>query len=296
MAISWFGILLLLVVAFFIVKGLSNPRSRPFVFGLLFVGLLAFFFVGMFSVRAVRIPDALPSVAVVNEAPWPPAYSSLQMTDAAKPQPSTPPVNESEDAASPQPPDWVKAEPKPHGNLYLMTRQTDPYTTLLECERDVPKAEQSALTEYAQLLLGNDQARYVHLSEGELRRLERERWAETRVIEIGGEARDMHIVHLLVGFDQAMQQNIRMMAENALVSERLKGAGFVLGSVLGFLALLWGGLSLLGPRQCTTSEANVAAPPAAAVARTGAGVYALALVGLLTAFVAIAAVAYCFIS
>ena len=215
---------------------------------------------------------------------------SSKSVAAAKP--STPPKDESDDAAPqpPQPPAWVKAEPKTQGNVYLMTRQTGPYSTTLECDREVPKALQSAASEYAQLLLGGDQARYVHLPESELRQLERERWVEPRTIELGGETKEMLTVHLLIGFDPALQQEIRTMAENAVVTQRLQGAGVVLGGVLGLLVLVWGGLSLMGGRQDVNPIQEAAAKascrrwtPAATVAMIIAAAVAVAtacLVGL----------------
>ena len=296
--ISWFGLILIVFVVFLIVKAVANPRSRPFVVGLLLMfGVAAFVLVGFRSVRqearmtewdqATRAETDHEAVIVQSSPPLPPGYSSMHSPRNGKisaasaklakanksdtsnkseksAKPSTPPKDESEDAAPqpPEPPAWVKAEPKSKGDVYLMTRQTDPYTTSLECEREVPKALQSAVSEYAQLLLGGDQARYVHLPESDLRRLERDRWIETREIDVGGETKDMLTLHLLIGFDPAMKDHIRTMAENAVVTQRLQGAGVVLGGVLGLLALVWGGLSLTGSRQCANPIQEAAAPAA----------------------------------
>jgi hypothetical protein len=169
----------------------------------------------------------------------------------------------------------------------------------MECQHELPEAVQSAVSEYAQLELGTDQSKYVKLPKSDLLKLEIGRWIETRKHDLGGEMRDMVTLHLLIGIDHSTQENLRIMANNAvaaervqaeneLVTERLKGAGVVLGGVLGFLALVWGGLSLLGPRQCATSEVNVAAPPAAAVARKGAAFYAIAFAVAFAIFIVIA--------
>ena len=304
--ISWFGLILIGFVLFMVVKGLANPHSRPFLLGLLGVGVAAFVFLGLFRVARVSTVDFDQArVAVENQrasviySPGPPpgyssatipvppmpGYSSMQSTEAVKPRkaktsadwakvakadnstkavksnaadkstkPATPPMDDSDDASPqpPQPPAWVKALPKTQGDVYLMTRQTDPYTTSLECEREVPRALQSAVSEYAQLRLGSDQAKNVRLSDNELRQLERDRWIETRAIDVGGETKDMLTVHLLIGFDPAMQQEISTMAENAVVTQRLQGAGVVLGGVLGLLAFVWGGLGVV----CRGREAN----------------------------------------
>jgi hypothetical protein len=277
MVISWLAIFVLIVVVFMIVKALVNPRSRPIVLGLLAVGLAAFVFVGFFSGRAVRVEysnmqateEAVPSPQRDSslEVPGPPpGYPQMHATESMKPKnsatsarvakstkpenkpdksakPATPPKEDSNDADR-QPPAWIKTEPRMQGGVYLMTRQTDPYSTTLECDRDLPKVLQSAVSEYAQLLLGNDQGKNVRLSETELQQLVRDRWVETRTIDIGGETKNMLTLHLLIGFDPARKQRILGLAENVIVAQRLKGAGVVLGGLLGVLALAWAGLRM----------------------------------------------------
>ena len=64
--ISWLGIILVGFVVFMIVKGLVNPRSRPFVLGVLLLGAVAFVFVGLFSVRQVRMVQSQQARAVMG--------------------------------------------------------------------------------------------------------------------------------------------------------------------------------------------------------------------------------------
>jgi hypothetical protein len=320
--ISWFGLILIVFVLVMIVKGLANPHSRPFLLGLLGVGVAAFVFLGLFRVARVstadfdqtRVAEENKGASVIYSPGPPPGYSSSTIpvppppsysprpsaetlkprkpkTSAAwaklakadysatavkshtageSPKPSTPPRDDTEDDA-PQPPQqpppaWVNAESKTQGGVYLMTRQTDPYTTELECEREVPKAVQSAVSEYAQLVLGSDQAKYVRFSESDLLGLVREKWDEPRRIDIGGESKAMHSLHVLIAFDEAMKPQLRTMADNAIVTQRLQGAGVVLGGVLGLLALVWGGLSFMGGRQ----DANLVHEAAAVAVKTRA--------------------------
>jgi hypothetical protein len=323
-------LIFLVFVIFMIVKGLANPRSRPFlVLGLLAIGLAAFVLLGYVGVRhtgmtefdRVRIVEENQRASANYSPPAPPGYSSMHSTELVRPRkaktsaapakvaklnksdasnkldtsakPATPPKDESDDAAPqpPQPPAWVKAEPKMQGSVYLMTRQTDPYSTTLECEREVPKALQSAVSEYAQLLLGNDQAKYVRFSESDLLELVREKWDEPRTIDIGGESKAMHTLHVLIGFDQAMKLQIRSMAENAIVTQRLKGAGVVLGGFLGLLALVWGGLSLMGNRQ-DAKAIQATAAPAAVKARAWPVVTVVSVACLFAAVIVLATLAF----
>jgi hypothetical protein len=176
-------------------------------------------------------------------------------------KPAAPPKEESDDDPPRPRPAWVNAEPRVQGGVYLTTRKTDPHVTTLECERDVSAALQSAVSEYAQALMGD--AGYVRLSASDMARLERDRWDEPRTIEIGGESKPMHTLHLLIGFDKKIKEHIldqaQNVAENVVVAKRLKGVGFVLGGVLGLLALSWGVLRLI-TKDAEKAKVGDAAP------------------------------------
>jgi hypothetical protein len=330
MVLSWFAIFFLVAVAIMVVKGLANPRSRPIVVGLLFIGVSAVFFLGFASVRQARMTESQLSVAAIESpqqppgypsdystAPPPPGYSprhsteamrmrkskssaaSAQVAKSTKPdnksadkstKPATPPKDESDDDALQPPPAWVKAEPKKQGNVDVMTRQTDPYSTTIECERDVPAVLQSAALEYAQLLLGNNQARNVNLSDFDMRGLVREQWDEKRMIEVGGEPKEMHTLHLLIGFDQAKKQRILELADNVIVTQRLKRTGAMLGGLLGLLVLVWGGLSMTGNRQ-DANQVQEAVVPTTAPTATKSSVWIVVGVSIACLFGGVIAIA-----
>ncbi len=192
---------------------------------------------------------------------------------------------------STQPPAWVKATPQQQGDVYLMTVHVGPYTTLLECQRELPKALQAAVAEYAELLLGDP---HVHLADDILQlSLERQRWVESRPIDIAGAAQSMVVLHVQIGFDPAMQRQIRFMAEHAtqhvLIMRRLAGAGVALGGVLGLLALAWGGLSMIIRRQETSRDTTSAEELAPAAATKSHRFSVLLVVGVIVAIAFLAA-------
>ena len=143
-----------------------------------------------------------------------------------------------------------------------MSQKVGPYTTPLECERDLPNTLQAAAAEYAELLLGRESARDVDLPGDFLPTLVRERWTERLTQEFGGAPQDMYVLHVLIGFDPPAQERIRAAGEHAVAVKRMRGAGAVLGGVLGLLALVWCGLSAFGGRQETKPpQESVAAAP-----------------------------------
>jgi hypothetical protein len=151
--------------------------------------------------------------------------------------------------ATAKPPAWIKAPAKLEGDVYMMSRQIGPYTTPLECERELPKSLRAAAAEYAELLLGRDQAGDVDLSDDVLKGLVRDRWIEHLAQEFGGAEQDMVILHVLIGFDRRAQDVIRAASEHVLVGRRMLSAGAALGGVLGLLALAWCGLGIFAGRH-----------------------------------------------
>ena len=114
----------------------------------------------------------------------------------------------------------------------------------MECERELPKALQGAVSEYAELSLGPEAAA-VRLPDDVLQQLVRDRWTEARPMEIGGGSQDMVSLHAQVVFDADMQQRIKAEAQRLVIDRRVQGAAVVFGGVLGLLALAWGGLKMV---------------------------------------------------
>jgi hypothetical protein len=106
------------------------------------------------------------------------------------------------------------------------------------------------VVDYAELSLGHEAAA-VRLPDDALQNLVQERWTEVRTMEIDGTTQDMFSLHALVVIDAPVQQRIKAEAQQFIIGQRVKGAGVVLGGVLGLLALVWGGLRWATRRQAT---------------------------------------------
>jgi hypothetical protein len=139
-------------------------------------------------------------------------------------------------------PGWVDVEAHMAGSDWVTTVQTDPLLSPLECQRELPKALQAAVSEYADLLLGAD-ALPVTLPDDVLRQLVHKTWTEVRPMPMeSGTMRDMYILHAQVVFDGPMQQQVKSAAESHLIHKRLQGAAKILSVVIGLLAVTWAGL------------------------------------------------------
>jgi hypothetical protein len=139
------------------------------------------------------------------------------------------------------PPDWVHAEPGMQGGRYVTTVTVDSYTTKIECERELPKEIQRALSEYAELSFGPEAAA-VSLPDDDLKKLVSLRWTESRPSDIGGTSQNMYTLHAQVVFDEHLQQIVKSAAERLVIEKRLQGTAVLFSGFLGLLALAWGGL------------------------------------------------------
>ncbi len=128
----------------------------------------------------------------------------------------------------------------------------------------MPRALQAAVGEYAGLLLGHSGVQVSVPDDMLQASLTGQRCEEKRPIEIeiDGAKQDMVVLHVQLGFDPAMQRQIRYLAEHAAQSatiyQRLKLSGLALGGLLGLLALAWGGLSAITRRQDTATDQELA--------------------------------------
>ena len=114
----------------------------------------------------------------------------------------------------------------------------------MECERELPKVLQAAVSEYAELSLGREAAavrlcRTMSCSNSFATAGPRSgRWKSAAA------AQDMVSLHALVVFDARMQQLIKDDIQRLVVGRRVQGAAVVFGGMLGLLALAWSGLKL----------------------------------------------------
>jgi hypothetical protein len=180
-----------------------------------------------------------------------PVKSAAKEPAAKEPVTGRSPAVAEAPAPSPsQRPLWADAAPKMEGDSYVIAKQVGPYTAPPECDRELPKVLDQAVAEYAELLLGREKARDVHLPDYVAEGLVRQRWTEHLMQEFGGTMQDMVVLHVQIGFDPQAQEQIREAGEHTVAVRRMQFAGAVLGGVICLLALTWGGLSLV-----RTSEA-----------------------------------------
>jgi len=167
------------------------------------------------------------------------AHGSLPVAEA----PENPTKTHQPAAAKLQPPAWVNAGPKTEGDNCVTSVRAGPFMTPLECERELPKALQAAVADYAGILFGPEAAA-VRLPDDALLKLVSERWAEARTMEIDGGSQDMVTLFAKVDFTPAVRDEIRLAVQQLVIGRRLQGAAVILSGVLGALALAWGGLRL----------------------------------------------------
>ncbi len=279
--ISPLAILVLVALLFVVVRGLANVRTRPFVIGIAVIPVLAVIFFALTRPPAAvqvaevqvaqqnaqaQLAQAQARISTSKEASPPsgPATETkrprmtllaalrqavvralnartVAPTAEAPDQPVT--SGQADAPLRSQPPAWVNAAPKMEDNCYLTKVQVGPFMTPLECEQDLPNALHAAVAKYAELSLGPEAAA-VRLSDDDLKKLVRDRWTEVRPMQIGDGSQDMVTLYAQVVFDVPMQQRIKSEADRLVSGRRVKGAAVVLGGVLGFLALAWGGLRL----------------------------------------------------
>ena len=163
--------------------------------------------------------------------------------------------------AAPKRPDWVGKPPfvwragkasefpdyykvvhvKPaDGDAYVMSVSIGPYTTIQECEANIPEVLHAAVNQYVDRYLGHQWMGYVQLSPDHLSQLVVAEYPETKDFSIG----KMTQVHLLLNFDKKAKTlisdalNLRLFNNRAAVA----GTGFI--GLWLLLAVVWGYLKL----------------------------------------------------
>jgi len=141
-------------------------------------------------------------------------------------------------------PDWVDVPPKRVGNLYRVAISAGPYKTIPECHRALEsELRQVFRHRLEQLNLGHSQPSLETLGLGldfVLREICRMEWTETTEPSFG----KMKTVHVLMEFDNAVDDQIRIAYRNYHRSFRIAQVGGIAGLVVGTLALIYGLLQL----------------------------------------------------
>jgi len=141
-------------------------------------------------------------------------------------------------------PDWVDAPPGMVGGEYRCTVVVGPYTTRMECDREMLRELRPAVDEYVRLYLGDELARRwdVRLGDQYIRQnVVRATWEELKQTIAAPDP--MPQLHVLLAFDRKtndlLRQMLRDTQRNALVEERLIVAGVALAGVLAVLAVAY---------------------------------------------------------
>jgi len=145
-------------------------------------------------------------------------------------------------------PDWLRSEPKLVGDAYRMTLAGGPYTTLHECEENLPGEIQKALAGYVRDYLGvevPDDLRSLFRDPAFQKNIVKERWEEIREHSVG----PMTTLHVRLEIDRKSKDCIEAAHRRAVVERRLMLAGASLAAVLLILAAWRGHLQRGRPRD-----------------------------------------------
>ena len=126
------------------------------------------------------------------------------------------------------------------GDALVMCVSTDPFSTLQECEANIPEVLQAAVNQYMDRYLGRQWMGYVQLSPEQLSQLVVAEYEETRDFSFG----KMTQIHLLLSFDQKAKELIDDAIVAQLFANRASVAGTGFIGLWLFLAVIWGYLKL----------------------------------------------------
>lgn len=185
-------------------------------------------------------PEADTATDVPGEDESPAADAGAEPSSGAGEEPPPP---ETEPAEPGQPPSWVENPPRNPGNsCYYMVVRVGPYTSLGECEAQLPAALHQAVGKYAreQLKLGSA-ARRARLPLGViLDEIVKDTWDEREEYSVG----PMIQRHVLLEFDQGANALIRARWRESVVTGRLWTAGTGVAALVGLLGVLLVSLKL----------------------------------------------------
>jgi hypothetical protein len=150
--------------------------------------------------------------------------------------------------ATPEPPDWVNAEPglasvefEPgsFGDVYQMTAKVGPYSTREECDEAQPAVLQEVVAEYAERYVGPGTTRGVRFSPEFLQQTVGEVWEEKRMHDFGPGMgkRPMIQRYVLLRFDSEVNHQLKQQLRRAVIDRRLRYTGVGLAALLASLGL-----------------------------------------------------------
>ncbi len=141
-------------------------------------------------------------------------------------------------------PAWVDAGPQLVDDVYQMRVPVGPYTTLQECEANLPEAIRQAVKEYADRDFPEVTGTSWLPDADFCRELIKDRWEEVKQFSVG----PMTQLYVLLQFDRKAREQIADACQQGVVQRRVWFAGEGMAAVMGVLALLYGSLKLAAAR------------------------------------------------
>jgi len=158
---------------------------------------------------------------------------------------------EAEPAPAVHRPDWVEAEPRKVGGAYQMAIAVGPYSTRLECDRELPEELNRAIDEYVSVYIGPRACGHVRLPLQYIQdEIVKENWLEQKQVVISpkGQIPEKRVamaqLHVLLEFDHAVNARIQEAWNTVVVRERLYGVGALTATLLVLLSTVYGYLRI----------------------------------------------------
>lgn len=199
--------------------------------------------------------DAADTAAALPAASGKPGAESVSLaantvaeteTRIASPRPAAKPIGPRKTAPERSTrPDWVGEPPRRVGDAYQVSLDVDPYTTIEESDSALPAKINAAVDDYVGQLIGPQARGRIRLPMEYIdEHVKRDDWQEWRKHAMGPVTVDMVHRHVLLRFDNAVNDHIRQMWKRSIVNERVAGAAALGGGVLALVAMVYGYLRL----------------------------------------------------
>lgn len=199
--------------------------------------------------------DAADTAAALPAASGKPGAESVSLaantvaeteTRIASPRPAARPIGPRKTAPERSTrPDWVGEPPRRVGDAYQVSLDVDPYTTIEESDSALPAKINAAVDDYVGQLIGLQARGRIRLPMEYIdEHVKRDDWQEWRKHAMGPVTVDMVHRHVLLRFDNAVNDHIRQMWKRSIVNERVAGAAALGGGVLALVAMIYGYLRL----------------------------------------------------